>query len=171
MFIRSIHRVDKGRWYATFRRIAAVVVVRQPCEEQTFDEGSELCCNLEEIHWRGKHDSVGIGRLAKRFGEVILASADIKILRVLQLARQTRHTAFAVHVIDMYCLYLDFITYRLRSLSECLNHCSRVHVLTRAAVDNHYLLHNGIVFIRYKCTHYLGKQAKKRCKGVKRIYV
>ena len=40
-FSRSIHRVDKCRWYATLRGMAAVVLIRQPGEEQTLDEGSE----------------------------------------------------------------------------------------------------------------------------------
>ena len=81
----SIHSIDKGCRDAALRRMAAVVLIRQPGEEQAFDEGPELCRNLEEVHGRGKHDAISVGRLAQRFCEVVLTCTDIQILLVFQL--------------------------------------------------------------------------------------
>ena len=142
---RTVHRLYEHHGHTLGSR-QAVVVVREPWESQTFQEGTHLSRHLTEIDRRTEHKSVRLGNLLQNWSKRILEAADVRSL-ALQLAGHTGHAPPVVNVVKPYSLYLNVATRRFGAFGKTLQQLGGVHVLSRSAIDDYYPFHCQILYI------------------------
>src|SRR3712207_3681554 len=101
----------------------------------------QLSCNITEIDWRCKHNTICVCSLTQRICQPILTPTHITELTVLHLTRHTSIAVLKIYLIKADALYLHLLSHRLSTCFEGFNHTPSVHVLAWTTIENNNLLH------------------------------